>query len=408
MSDQTVSQRQAWIAVLVAALGYFVDAYDLLLFSIVRKSSLTELGVPPEEILDTGVRLLNMQMGGMLVGGVLWGICGDRKGRLSVLFGSILMYSVANILNAFVHSVEVYGLLRFLAGLGLAGELGAGVTLVSELLDKEKRGLGTTIVASVGVAGVVVAALVGDYFHWRTSYLVGGVMGLLLLILRISVRESNMFESIANSDVKRADLRLLFGNRERALRYCCCVMMGIPIWYSIGILVTFAPELGKAQGMTAIPTAREAVLYSYIGLVIGDLASGLLSQYLRSRKKVVLIFLTGTFICCFSMLQARGLTPQQLYLACLPLGFFVGYWAVFVSSAAEQFGTNLRSTVTTTVPNFVRGAVVPMTQCFSLLTPSLGIVQSASVVGAVCFLIALIALAGLKETFGRDLDFLES
>lgn len=407
MENTDASKKHAQVAVLVAALGYFVDAYDLLLFNIVRVQSLTDIGVASGDIRSVGVLLLNMQMLGMLLGGILWGVWGDKKGRLSVLFGSILMYSVANIANAFVHTVPVYGFLRFFAGLGLAGELGAGVTLVSEILDKEKRGIGTTVVASVGVAGVVVAALVGDFFHWRTSYIVGGVLGLMLLVLRVSVRESQMFESVSQSEVRRADLRLLFGSKERIVRYLSCILMGVPIWYAIGILVTFCPEIGAAQGMTETPSPLKAVMYAYIGLVLGDLASGLLSQYMRSRKRVVLLFLVGTFFCCAWMLNAKGLTPGELYAVCVPLGFFVGYWAVFVTSAAEQFGTNLRSTVTTTVPNFVRGSVVPMTLCFEYFTKSVGIVNSAAIVGMICFLIALLAILGLRETFGRDLNFVE-
>ena len=406
MAETELQKRSARMAVLVAALGYFVDAYDLLLFNIVRISSLKDLGVPDSELLSVGVDLLNLQMGGMLIGGIVWGICGDRSGRLSVLFGSILLYSVANIANAFVTSIPWYGALRFIAGLGLAGELGAGITLVSEILDREHRGIGTSIVAAVGVAGVVVAALVGDIFPWRTAYAIGGIMGLLLLVLRISVRESQMFSTMADG-VRRADLRLFFQRKERLVRYLSCILMGVPIWYAIGILVTFCPEIGQALGMPVSPTAVRAVMFSYIGLVFGDLASGLLSQSLKSRKKVVLLFMFGTAVSCAGILLTRGLSPTGFYALCVPLGFFAGYWAVFVTSAAEQFGTNLRATVTTTVPNFVRGAVVPMTTCFKALKPETGVLGSAAIVGAACFVIGLLAALNLRETFGRDLDFVE-
>jgi MFS family permease len=407
MTAAAAGTRRPHIPILVAALGYFVDIYDLILFSVIRVPSLTSLGLGGEELLESGVRLLNMQMAGMLVGGIAWGIMGDRRGRLSVLFGSILLYSLANIANAFVHDVSTYAALRFIAGVGLAGELGAGITLVSEILPKEVRGYGTTIVASVGVMGAVVAVLVGDMFDWRIAYIIGGCLGLALLILRIGVFESGLFEDVKRSTVARGNFFALFATAARTRRYLSVVLVGLPIWYVVGILVTFAPELGSAVGVTPPPRAARAVLFAYLGLTAGDLASGLLSQLIRSRRKALAVFIGLTAL---GVLLYFAPFPKPLplfYAICGGLGFATGYWAVFVTVASEQFGTNLRATATTTAPNFVRGAVVPVTLLFQALREPLGLAGSGFAVGALTLVIALIALSGLAETFGRDLDFVE-
>lgn len=394
-------------AVVVAALGYLVDVYDLVLFSVVRVPSLRSLGLSEQEVFDQGVYLLNMQMIGMLLGGVLWGVLGDKKGRLSVLFGSILMYSIANIANAFVSSVETYAILRLIAGIGLAGELGAGITLVAELLPKEKRGIGTTIVATVGVAGAVIAAVVGQSFPWRWSYLVGGVLGLSLLLLRISVHESGIFGKTKEAGVRQGDLILLLSSKERMLRYLNCVLVGMTTWYTIGVLVTFIPEIGKAMELPDVPNSGEAIKYAYLGLVVGDLASGLLSQVLKSRKKAIGIFLVSNVAMSCLYLSSGVQSAEALHRLCFPLGFSVGFWAVFITTAAEQFGTNLRATVTTSVPNFVRGSTVLLTSLFATLKPSVGTIESAYLVGAFCITLSFLALHNLKESFHNDLEFIE-
>lgn len=393
--------------VIVAALGYFVDVYDLVLFSVVRVASLSELGISADELLSVGVMLINAQMLGMLIGGLIWGIWGDKRGRISVLFGSILLYSVANILNGLVYDVWSYVALRFVAGIGLAGELGAGITLVAETLPRHKRGIGTTIVASVGVAGAVAAGLFADVFHWRTAYFVGGIMGLVLLVLRIVAHESGMFHAVKSQQVKRGDLWLIFKNRERFVRYLCCIFIGLPIWYVIGILITFCPEIGRELDMFLPPSAGKGILYSYIGLVLGDLASGLLSQRLGSRKKAIAVFISLTAVLTIVFLSVRELSLFEFYGLCILIGFAVGYWAVFITTAAEQFGTNLRATVATTVPNFVRGAVVPLTSSFELLRQYVGIINSALLVGGVAIALAAIANIRLRESFHNDLDFIE-
>jgi MFS family permease len=400
-------QRAVRLAVIVAALGYFVDIYDLVLFAVVRIASLVEMGVAKADLLPEGVFLINMQMSGMLLGGVLWGVLGDRRGRLSVLFGSILLYSLANIANGFVTSLDAYAVARFVAGVGLAGELGAGITLVSELMGKESRGYGTTIVATIGILGAVVAATVGDRFHWRTAYFVGGGLGLALLLLRIGVYESGMFEQMKKEDVRRGDFLALFSTWPRARRYLSVIAIGVPIWFVVGVLVTFSPEIAQAMGLATPPSTASAIKYCYIGLAVGDLTSGAISQWLRSRKKVVLgfVLLSAAMMAAYFLFGAASLTV--FYGVCLGLGVATGYWAVFVTIAAEQFGTNLRATATTTAPNFVRGAVVPLTLVFTALKEGLGVVTSAGVVGAATIALALVALRGLDETHGIDLDYLE-
>lgn len=403
-----MSAKGVRLAVLVAALGYFVDIYDLILFGVVRKPSLAELGVAPGDMLAQGERLLNFQMGGLLLGGILWGVLGDKRGRLSVLFGSIITYSLANLANAFVQDLDQYAALRFVAGVGLAGELGAGITLVSEIMHREGRGWGTTIVATVGICGGVVAALVGGAVHWRTAYIIGGGLGLALLALRVGVRESPMFAGARERGARRGELFALFTSAARLRRYLAVILVGVPIWYAVGILIFFCPELGKAMGMKELPVAGQALLWCYAGLAVGDLASGALSQLLRSRRKALAIFLalTAASVAAYFTVASRSLTT--FYAVCAVLGLATGYWAVFITSAAEQFGTNLRATVTTTAPNFVRGAVVPMTLIYKELRGTMGIVEGAVVVGAGALVLGGAALWALHETYGKDLDFVEN
>jgi len=394
--------------VIVSALGYFVDIYDLILFGIVRIPSLTDLGVSGNELIKTGVFLLNMQMTGMLVGGIIFGVWGDKKGRLSVLFGSIFLYSAANFANAFVTSTSMYAVLRFIAGVGLAGELGAAVTLVSETLSKELRGYGTAIVATVGVTGAIAAAIIGDAFSWKTAYIIGGILGIILLIMRIRMFESGMYKSIQNSTVNKGNFLKLFTSKDRFFRYLNCIMIGLPIWFVVGVLITFSPESAKVLNVQGPVSAGKSIMFTYIGLIFGDFASGFLSQAIRSRRKVVFIFLLLTAVFIFVYLFTSGLSVSSFYFICVLLGIAIGYWAVFVTSASEQFGTNLRSTVTTTVPNFIRGSVVPITLAFVYLRDPLGMIYSALVVGIASIIIAFISLYHLEETYSKDLDFIEN
>ncbi len=397
------------LAVLVAALGYFVDAFDLLLFSILRVSSLTDLGLSGDDLLHAGKWLISCQMWGMLLGGLFWGILGDRIGRIKVLFGSIFLYSVTTFLNAFIVDTTQYAILRFLAGVGLAGELGGGITLVAELLPKDKRGLGTTIIATIGVSGVVAAGLVGKIFDWRTTYMIGGVMGLLLMFLRFGVSESAIFKTTNdNIKVKKGDVRLLFKSTDRFLRYLSCIAIATPTWFLVGVLMTFCSEIGISLSISEPLLASDALMWCYVGLTIGDLVCGLFSQWLQSRKKAIFYFLVGETITLGILFFYPLKSSFQFYALCVPLGFFVGYWVVFVTTAAEQFGTNLRSTVATSVPNFVRATTIPMVSSFVYFeTSGFDAYHSAIFVGVVTLIIAFLGLTKLSESFHLDLDYLE-
>ena len=405
--NESASKRNVIAIVIISALGYFVDIYDLILFSVVRIGSLKSLGVSDADLLPDGVLLLNMQMAGMLIGGIIWGIMGDKKGRISVLFGSIFLYSLANIANGFVQTIPQYAILRFIAGVGLAGELGAGITLVSEVMPKETRGYGTMLVATIGIFGAVVAAFIADIFQWRTAFFVGGGLGIVLLIMRIGVYESGMYNSIKQAAVAKGSFHKLFTDRRMFFKYLYSIFIGVPIWFIVGVLVTFSPEFAKAFGIQETISTGKAIMFCYIGLAAGDFLSGFLSQILKTRKKIIMAFiaLEALFVCFYLFLNIFDAT--FLYAMCLMLGISGGYWAVFVTNASEQFGTNIRATVTTTVPNFVRGAVVPATLAFQYLTPVTGIVLSALIVGLLTLAIAFFSITRLEETYGKDLNYVE-
>jgi MFS family permease len=406
-SSKNFGRELPSIPVIVAALGYMVDMYDLFLFSINRVSSLKSLGLTGEKLLGDGIMLLNLQMAGMLIGGIFWGIMGDKKGRLSVLFGSILIYSVANIGNGFVTGITQYALLRFIAGFGLAGELGAGITLVTEILPKERRGYGTTLVATVGIMGALLAYLVSHLFDWRTAYFIGGGLGLMLMVLRVRVFESGMFVKLKEENVKRGDVLKLFNNKTRLLKYVNSILIGIPIWFVIGVLLTFSPEFGRAMGLDQPVDAGKAVTLAFTAQVLGNLTSGFLSQYFHSRKKVILLFILFSFSLVLVYLLVPLHSTIFFYLICTCLGFCSGYWTLFITVAAELFGSDLRATVATTVPNFVRGSVIPLTMLFAMAKNHVGIIYGALIVGAISFATAIIALFFLEETFKKDINYVE-
>ena len=401
------------VTVLVAGLGYFVDLFDITLFGVVRAASLKELGLSDADVLDKGIFIYNCQMAGMMVGGLIWGVLGDKRGRLSVMFGSILLYSFANIANAFAWDVTSYALCRFLGGVGLAGELGAAITLVAESLPKDKRGLGTTVVATLGMLGIVAAAGVGKYLHWKTAYLLGGFMGLALLFTRFKVSESEIFAK--KSDPSRANPFLLLQG-GRFFKYLCCIMIGVPIYFTTGVLFTFAPELTVGLGVKGTVTAADAILFGSIGLTIGDLLAGVLSQLFKSRRRAVALHLVVGFGLLLVYGLVPGLTNTAIYFLSFFIGITVGYWAVLVTMSAEQFGTNIRATVATTVPNFVRGSAMMAISGFKylkekdtvpFLNEPMTVPTAALIVGAICFSVALLALFFMEETFHRDLDYEE-
>jgi putative MFS transporter len=425
--DNVVFNRKTLLLVIVASLGYFVDIYDLVLFGVVKTDSIkTILPEATDAIRSaTGKMLFNLQMIGMFIGGILWGVLGDKKGRVKVLFGSILLYSVANIANAFVTDIPTYCVIRIIAGIGLAGELGAGITLVSELMPKDKRGYGTMIIVCFGALGAVLAKIVqenGDalglfvksvigisMLNWQIAYIVGGVLGLLLLLIRMGTLESGMFHQMNEDGIKRGDLKLIFFNKSNLIKYFQCIVIGIPIWFVIGLLIMNSEDnFGPLLGLNNVKNGY-ALMYSYIGLAVGDLVAGLLSQILKSRRKVVMIFLTMTLIVTSLFLfGSNQISLETYYFYCFLLGASTGYWAIFVTIAAEQFGTNIRSTAANTIPNFVRGSVNLVVLFFTfLVSNSVSDGISALIVGVTFIILALLCIYKLNETFGKDLNFIE-
>lgn len=399
------------IAVIVAALGYFVDIYDLLLFAIIRIESLQSLGLSPEQIKIDGETILQWQMFGLLLGGIIAGIIADKKGRITVLFGSILFYSLANIANGMVTTVEQYKIIRFLAGLGLAGELGVGITLVSELISKEKRGIATSMVAGIGLTGAVLAFIMKNNFDWRTCYYIGGGLGLLLLVLRISVFESSMFKEVKKQKVQLGNFFMLFNNSERFKRYLTSILIGLPTWFVIGVLVAFSNDFGKAMGILEPIDPGKAIMYAYVAISIGDILIGLISQKLKSRKKALFLFyiITVIFMVMFFTMQWNG-SANQMYWICAGMGFGTGFWAIFITMGAEQFGTNLRATAATTIPNMVRGMlaifILPLFKWLRNMD-GVGYVDGGIYTGIIIMVITIIAAIMTKETFNKDLNFVE-
>lgn len=395
------------IAVIVAALGYFVDIYDLLLFSIIRIPSLKSFGLSDEQIKNDGLFIINIQMLGLLVGGIIWGVLADKKGRLSVLFASIILYSLGNIANGFVQTVDQYALVRFISGVGLAGELGAGITLVSELLPKDKRGVGTSLVAGIGLSGAVLAYYMKQHFDWRTCYFIGGGLGFVLLFLRIKVAESGMFREVKQSDIQKGNFFMFFNNGDRFKRYLLSILIGLPTWYVIGILVSFSREFGQKMNVQGEVDPGKSVMFAYAAISLGDIAIGFVSQWFRSRKKALYLFYGLTVIGMIWFFNLEGASSQELYWACALLGFGTGFWAIFVTMAAEQFGTNLRATAATTVPNMVRGSLNLITLLFTALQGSYSFIQSGIITAVVIMIIGTLSAAFTRETFGKDLNFVE-
>lgn len=396
------------IAVLVAALGYFVDIYDLLLFNIVRVPSLRSLGLSAEEVKKSGEFIISIQMIGLLIGGIIWGIMGDKKGRLSVLFGSIILYSLANIINGYVQTVNQYALTRFIAGIGLAGELGAGITLVSELVSKEKRGIATSLVAGIGLTGAVVAYFISRSFDWRICYFIGGGLGFCLLLLRISVFESGMYKQVKEMKISRGNFAMFFNNSQRFRKYICSIFIGLPTWYVIGILIVFSNEFGKRFGIAAEIIPGKATMYAYVAIAVADVLVGFVSQWLRSRKKALYIFYFLTIISIALYFSPVNNSAVAMYIICAALGFGTGFWAIFVTMAAEQFGTNLRATAATTVPNMVRGSLPLMLLLFNGLQHYFSYTTAGLFTGIIVMLISIVAAYFTQETFGKDLNYTEN
>jgi MFS family permease len=395
------------IPVIIGALGYFVDIYDLLLFGIIRVPSLRSMGLNDAAIAKEGLFILNIQMIGLLLGGILWGVLADKKGRLKILFASIILYSIGNICNGFVQTVNQYALVRFITGIGLAGELGAGITLVSELLPQNKRGIGTSLVAGLGLTGAVFAFFIKENFPWRTCYLIGGGLGFLLLLLRVGVLESGMFRSVQQASVKKGNFFMLFTNTERFRKYMLAILIGLPTWYVIGILISFSKEFAVKMHVQGVIDPGKSIMFAYVGISIGDVLIGFVSQWFKSRKKALYLFYTITAIAVVWFFNLEGCSAGAMYLRCALMGFGTGFWAIFVTMAAEQFGTNIRATVATTVPNMVRGSLVLVSLVFTFLQSSLSYITSGWITGILVMIIAVMALYFTKETFYKDLNYIE-
>ncbi len=396
------------LPVIVGALGFFVDVYDLLLFSVTRKQILQDFGLSADEVVTTGENLISIQMLGLMIGGILWGIMGDKKGRKSVLFGSIILYSVATIVNGMVTDVTTFGILRFIAGIGLAGELGASVTLTSEILPKEKRGLAATVIACAGVLGMITAYFVNQSFNdWRLCYYIGGGMGLALLFLRVGVLESSMYDKLKQTDVRKGDFLMFFTNKDRFSRYLKGILIGLPVWYVIGILMTFSDKFAEELGIGKIDPGK-AVMWQYVGLAFGDFAAGVISNIIKSRKKTLVIFyaIISVFIAVFFMY--RG-TPDSFYWLCTGVGFGSGISVLYITMSAEQFGTNMRATAAISIPNFVRGFLPLIILLFKGLRSIDGLdyVTAGWITGIIVMVVSFIAVIYTRETFGKDLNFVE-
>lgn len=402
------------LPVLVAALGYFVDIYDLLLFSIIRVPSLRSFGLNDDQIAKDGLFIINIQMIGLLIGGILWGVLGDKKGRLKVLYASIILYSLGNIANGFVQNVNQYALIRFITGIGLAGELGAGITLVSELLPKEKRGIGTSLVAGIGLTGAVFAFFLKEIFiqpdnsGWRICYFIGGGLGFVLLFLRVGVLESGMFKTIEHTKVSKGNFFMLFTNGQRLKKYLLAIFIGLPTWYVIGILITFSKEFGTKMNIQGTVDPGKAVMFAYAAISLGDIIVGFVSQWFKSRKKALYVFYGITALAMIWFFNLEGASVTQLYMASALLGFGTGFWAIFVTMAAEQFGTNIRATVATTVPNMVRGSLTLVSLLFTWLQVQTGdYVKAGWITGIAVLVIGIISAVLTEETFHKDINYLE-
>ncbi len=406
-SDELNMKALFSLPIIVAALGNLVDVYDLLLFSIVRVSSLKSLGLDGKDLFEQGMLVLKMQMMGMLFGGILWGVLGDKKGRVKVLYGSILLFSIATIASGFVASVPQYAFFRFVAGIGLAGELGAGVALVSEILPKGSRGYGAMMIASVGFIGAILANIISEHLDWRNAYFIGGGFGFILLFMRAGVLESSLFRQIETADGNRGDFLSLFTNRLRFYRYMRSILIGIPLWFLVGIILTLSPEFAIAMNISGTVSVGKAVMFGYMGAITGDFASSLISQRLKSRKKTVYLFLAIMTIFLGIFFSLNHANQETYYAVCWALGFSTGFWVMLIVIVAEQFGTNLRATVATTVPNFARGSIVPITLLFQFAKSQFGILNGGALVGILCVCLSLYSVYSLEETFSKDLNYLE-
>ena len=402
-----IPQKAIVLAIVVSAMGFFVDLYDIMALAAIGETSLRSINVAEASIKSELNFLQSMQMFGMLIGGFLWGMVGDKYGRLKVLFGSIILYSAFTLLNAFVDTAGQYATCRFLAGLGLAGELGAGITLVSEQMKKHQRGLGPAIIAGFGVLGAIVAVIIGKNYDWKTVYIVGGTLGFMLLILRIGVVESGLFKISKHSKASKGNFLIILKNKSHLKKFFCILLAGIPGWFVNGVMMQFSNYISKSMGMNPLPDKGTVIIYFFIALSLGDVLGGLVSQWLKSRKKSIYIFLNIHLLMLILFFTVAKNSALLYYIIFAGLGLSVGFVIQLFTLAAENFGTNIRTLVTSSGLNLVRGWVIPFGALFTLMTGSYNIVEwkAAAVIAFSVCIVAMLALSQLDETFHNDLEF---
>jgi MFS family permease len=409
MLPSTTAQysRKDILMISVAALGYFVDLYDMLIFSSERVEALGSIGVAKQKMGEVGLMLQNYQMLGLVIGGFLFGILADKFGRLRVLFASILLYSVANIGNAFVTNVPAFAVARLIAGIGLAGELGVALSWISESLKPQQRTIATTIVSAFGLLGGVVAAIMATHFHWQTSYMIGGIMGLVLLAFRVSLNESKLFEQTRQSSAKKGNLFQLLSNKKQLKKFVLCVLSGAPAFVLLSIYVTLAPEFGAAFGITEQISVAHGIMVFLIVFAMSDVACGLLSKIMRKRKTPLLIFACLQILSIGYYLLVPPQTVEAFYFRCMLLGFSAGYWGILITNSLEQFGTNIRATVATSTPSLIRGMTIPASIFFTVVSKQTSLVTAGAIVGFSLVAISIVSILLLDDKFENDLNFME-
>lgn len=418
METKETKHKEQSIAllILVASLGYFVDAYDLIIASVVRSSAIVELGlaqVGTPEHTKYAQLFEYVQSAGILLGGIIFGVYSDKKGRKKALYYSIAIYSIANILNGLLSASvpfvgTVYCILRFICGFALAAELSIGIVMISETMKAKHRGYGTMIVVSFGILGAVLAAVLFEFIgiHWQTLYLIGGIAGVLLLIFRFSVKETNPFLDLENQESERGSWVMIFKNRRLLKILFNAILLGFPIYFFISIPIKFATDYGKELGLTIKGTIP--IIVFYIAMSVSDIIANYLCQLFENRKKVLYFYLGLCTISVFLLHFYPPTTPEQYFYLFSPLmGFASGYWALLITFTNEQIGTNIRSTYTTAVPNVVRSLFIPIQLLLTVLQPTFGTSTSVFYIGVLAVILALLGLYSLKETWGKNLKFID-
>jgi MFS transporter, putative metabolite:H+ symporter len=381
--------------------GYFIDIFDLVLFSTLRISSFEELKITDPTYWT--VVFFNLQMTGILVGGIFWGKMADIKGRSWSFMGTILVFSIANIINGLTSSLTVYGICRFIAGFGLAGEMGSGIALICEKVPDEKRSLYLGFVSSLGCIGAVLSGWLGDIVYWRYLFIGSGFAGILLTLLRKNLLEPDLFRKTATLNIPRGQWKTLFQSPPDLIRFILLIFLGIPMWYIIGILWSFSTEMTSTIGLN-IFTSGQAILWGYVGVWMGDMLMPFVSQFLKSRIFTIQICLIMMLLGVIYLFQFQPHSLLSFQLTHIFLGFTIGYWAVYATLCGESFGTNIRALTSTSLPSLIRFSSIPMMIIYQYgrdeneLNIALGM-------GLTVLCISMITTYFIKDTFQKDIDF---